>query len=241
MLTGVVVNHVQLGDGRMLMVIAALALGSFPFAALGLLIGYLLDAESAQGGMVLSYFSLAILGGLFAPLDAFPDALATIGHMLPSSHLASLGRALAAGHTPDGVDVLVLGAWAPCWAGWPPGGISPTSARDEPDLDARPGAGAARRLARSRPSGPGCAAPAGDRSARAARPVPCGDRLLHLLPAAVPPDPRAGPGSSGPAAQRLVDLLVAWLRCSASASSGREIPESTGRPSPSSPSPRLRS
>ena len=112
MLAGVVVNHVQLSNGTMLFVIAALALGSLPFAALGLLIGYLLDADSAQGGMVLSYFSLAILGGLFAPLDAFPDALATIGRVLPSSHLASLGRALAAGHTPDGVDVLVLGAWA---------------------------------------------------------------------------------------------------------------------------------
>ena len=38
----------------------------------GLLLGYLLDAESAQGGMVLCFFSLAILGGLFAPLEAFP-------------------------------------------------------------------------------------------------------------------------------------------------------------------------
>ena len=106
------VDHVQLGAGPMLATIAAIALGSVPFAALGLLVGYVLDADSAQGGMVLAYFSLAILGGLFAPLESFPAPLATIGHVLPSSHLASLGRSVAAGRIPDVVDVAVLAAWA---------------------------------------------------------------------------------------------------------------------------------
>ena len=109
---GALVNHVGLGLPVVAAVIGGLALGSLPFAALGLLIGILLDADSAQGGMVLAYFSLAILGGLFAPLDAFPSALATIGRVLPSSHLAGLGRALAAGRVPDATDVLVLAGWA---------------------------------------------------------------------------------------------------------------------------------
>ena len=111
-LAGTLVNHVHLGLGDLVLTIAALALGSLPFAALGLLLGYLLDADSAQGGMVLSYFTLAILGGLFAPLSAFPDWLATIGHVLPSSHLAGLGRSVAAGRAPDVTDVAVLAAWA---------------------------------------------------------------------------------------------------------------------------------
>ncbi len=110
-LAGVLINHVSFGGGTMLLTIAVLAVGAVPFAALGLLIGYLLDADSAQGGMVLCYFTLAILGGLFAPLDAFPDALATIGHVLPSSHLASLGRSVAAGRVPDPTDIAVLAAW----------------------------------------------------------------------------------------------------------------------------------
>lgn len=110
-LAGLVVNHVHLGAATVVTLVAGLALGSLPFAALGLLIGYLLDADSAQGGMVLAYFTLAILGGLFAPLSMFPNVLATIGHVLPSSHLAALGRALAAGHAPDAIDVLVLSAW----------------------------------------------------------------------------------------------------------------------------------
>ncbi len=109
---GQLVNHVDLGVGTWIAVIVVLALGSIPFAALGLLIGYLLDAESAQGGMVLSYFTLAILGGLFAPLEAFPAGIATIGRVLPSSHFASLGRSVVAGQLPDPVDVLVLAAWA---------------------------------------------------------------------------------------------------------------------------------
>jgi ABC-2 type transport system permease protein len=109
---GAVVNHVALGLPTTGLIVGALALGSIPFAALGLLIGYLLDADSAQGGMVLGYFTLAILGGLFAPLDVFPEPLATIGRVVPSSHLADLGRAVAAGRVPDPADVLVLGAWA---------------------------------------------------------------------------------------------------------------------------------
>ena len=109
---GQIVNHVDLGLPTWAATIAVLAIGSIPFAALGLLLGYLLDAESAQGGMVLCYFTLAILGGLFAPLEAFPPGLATIGRVLPSSQFASLGRSVVAGQLPDPVDVLVLVAWA---------------------------------------------------------------------------------------------------------------------------------
>ena len=114
--SAVVVNGVGVAPGRLAVLVAVLALGSIPFAALGVLLGYLLDAESVQGGMVLSFFALAILGGLFAPLSAFPDAIATIGHMLPSSRLASLGRAILAGRGADTADVGVLAAWALAFA-----------------------------------------------------------------------------------------------------------------------------
>ena len=62
--------------------------------------------------MVLSFFTLAIFGGLFTPLPMLPDGIATIGRVLPSSHFASLGRSVVAGRLPDPVDVLVLAAWA---------------------------------------------------------------------------------------------------------------------------------
>jgi ABC-2 type transport system permease protein len=108
---GIVVNHVALGAADVVRLVATLAVGSLPFAALGVLLGYLLDVESAQGGMVLTFFALAVLGGLFVPLDAFPDALATIGRILPSGHLAAIGRATLAGRAPDLGDIAVLIAW----------------------------------------------------------------------------------------------------------------------------------
>src|SRR4051794_520289 len=110
-LAGSAINHLGIGIAGALPVVAALALGAAPFAAIGLLIGYLLDAESAQGGMVLTLFGMAILGGVFVPLEAFPPALATIGAILPSSHLVNLGRAAASGKLPSAVDDAALDAW----------------------------------------------------------------------------------------------------------------------------------
>jgi ABC-2 type transport system permease protein len=109
---GQLVNHLDLGIASWVPMILAIALGTIPFAALGLLVGELFEPESAQGAMVLTFFGMAILGGLFAPLEAMPDTIATIGRMLPSSHLAAVGRAAVAGRLPDATDVLVLGAWA---------------------------------------------------------------------------------------------------------------------------------
>ena len=61
---------------------------------------------------MISFFSLAILGGLWAPLSSFPDTLATIGSMLPSSRLADLGRDAAAGVAPDPAAIAILAAYA---------------------------------------------------------------------------------------------------------------------------------
>ncbi|MFN8619421.1 MAG: ABC transporter permease [Chloroflexota bacterium] len=108
---GIAVNHVGLGASGIVTLVVTLAIGSLPFATLGALLGYLLDVESAQGGMVLTFFALAVLGGLFVPLDAFPDALAAVGRVLPSGHLAAVGRATLAGRMPDVGDVAVLVAW----------------------------------------------------------------------------------------------------------------------------------
>jgi ABC-2 type transport system permease protein len=88
-----------------------LVLGSIPFAALGVLMGYVFDANAAQGAAMITNLSLAVLGGLWAPASALPAALRTIGDVLPSSHLANLGRAAVSGRTPDVTDVAVLVAY----------------------------------------------------------------------------------------------------------------------------------
>ena len=112
MVAGLVINHVELSATAWLQMLVSLAIGALPFAALGMLIGYLFDANSAQGAMMISFFSLAILGGLWAPLSSFPDTLATIGRMLPSFRLADLGRDAATGAAPDLTDIAVLVVYA---------------------------------------------------------------------------------------------------------------------------------
>ena len=109
---GLLVSHVELSAGTWLATFTILVIGSLPFAALGLLIGYFFDTSSAQGAMTITYFSLAILGGLWAPVSSFPETLATIGRMLPSFRLADLGRDVAAGASLDPASVAILAAYA---------------------------------------------------------------------------------------------------------------------------------
>ena len=110
-LTGRIVQGVHLPLETWLLLVPTLALGSVPFAALAVALGYSTRAEHAQPVVMLTYFALALLGGLFAPIDTFPDTIATIGRMLPSYRLADLGWQLLAGGGIDVEDVLVLAGW----------------------------------------------------------------------------------------------------------------------------------
>ncbi|HET9755391.1 MAG TPA: ABC transporter permease [Candidatus Limnocylindrales bacterium] len=112
MVAGLVVNHVELSAGRWLELLVVLVPASLPFAALGLLIGYLFDADSAQGAMLVAFFRLAIIGGLWAPISSFPDTLASIGRVLPSFRIADLGRGVVEGAGIDPADVALLIAYA---------------------------------------------------------------------------------------------------------------------------------
>jgi ABC-2 type transport system permease protein len=107
-----VVNHVELTPSAGVLVIGTMAIGVLPFAALALLIGCVFDATSAQGATIVTYVTLAIVGGLWAPLSSLPDGIATIGRMLPSYRLANLGWQAIAGRPPDPTDMVVLAIYA---------------------------------------------------------------------------------------------------------------------------------
>jgi ABC-2 type transport system permease protein len=112
LIAGATVAHVALPAGTWVQVLVSLAIGALPFVTLGLLIGYLFDTNSAQGAMMVTFFGLAILGGLWAPLSMFPDNLATIGRMLPSFRLADIGRDAAQGLAPNVTDLAFLLGYA---------------------------------------------------------------------------------------------------------------------------------
>lgn len=111
-IAGVVVNRVDVPAVDLACLVLALVIGSVPFAALGILLGYLFDQNSAQGAVMIANFGLAILGGLWAPTEAFPDVFVTIAQVLPSFHFANLGRAAVTGRAPDIADVAILAGYA---------------------------------------------------------------------------------------------------------------------------------
>src|SRR5262249_6952738 len=71
-LAGATIVGVRLSLAQWLGVVTLLWLGTAPFAALGLGIGYLCTAQTAQPATFLAYFGMSILGGLWLPLQAFP-------------------------------------------------------------------------------------------------------------------------------------------------------------------------
>jgi ABC-2 type transport system permease protein len=112
LLVALAVNHVDLPPATWLEVLTVLALGALPFAALGLLIGYVFGPDGAQGAVILSFLALGVLGGLWAPISSFPESVATIGRVLPSYDLAELGREAVRGAAVDPAVVLALAAYA---------------------------------------------------------------------------------------------------------------------------------
>ncbi|MEA2578130.1 MAG: type transport system permease protein [Chloroflexota bacterium] len=106
------VAGVRLPPAEWVALIVLLWLGAVPFAVLGLLLGPVLDADAADVVLPGILVVLAVLGGLFQPVETFPSTLAAIARVVPSYHLADLGWTAIAGRTVDPVDVLVLAGYA---------------------------------------------------------------------------------------------------------------------------------
>lgn len=110
-LLGAVVHHVQMSTSAWVGFLLGTWLGTIPFAALGVLIGYAFDTQSAQGGMMIVYFGLSILGGMWFPYQIMPHAMQVIAQILPSYHFASLGWNAASGQWVGWGNILVLAGY----------------------------------------------------------------------------------------------------------------------------------
>ncbi len=115
-LAGVLVHHVHLGAAAWLGLLAGIWLGSVPFAALGVFMGYALDSESAYGGVMIVYFGLSILGGLWFPYAIMPHGMQLAARILPAYHYASLGWNAVAGHAPGWRNLGILAAYTAVFA-----------------------------------------------------------------------------------------------------------------------------
>jgi ABC-2 type transport system permease protein len=110
-------HDVSLSAGQWLALFAALWVGSLPFAALGLALGFWLSPQLTQPAMMLSTFGLAFLGGLFWPVEAMPKTMARIATWLPSNRYAELGWSVVADHAPTARAVAILAGWTIVLAG----------------------------------------------------------------------------------------------------------------------------
>ncbi|MCK2241021.1 MULTISPECIES: ABC transporter permease [unclassified Crossiella] len=81
---GVIVRQIDLSLAQWAMLIAGLVLGSVPFALLGMAIGQLASAESAQAVTPAVMMALAMVGGLMVPVEIMPDWVGDIARALPS-------------------------------------------------------------------------------------------------------------------------------------------------------------
>jgi ABC-2 type transport system permease protein len=108
---GRLVNGVSLPLGHWLLILVSMIVGTFPFAALGTAIGYLVDGETAQLATMVSYLVLAIMGGFWFPVDNFGSTLRDVAEALPSYRYADLGWQAVQGHTPPVLDAAILLAW----------------------------------------------------------------------------------------------------------------------------------
>jgi ABC-2 type transport system permease protein len=104
---------VSLDAGQWLRVTLGIWIAAIPFAVLGLLIGQVATAESMQPVMTVVMMVMALIGGIFIPIDAMPSGLLSVAKVLPSYWLGQIGRGAV---TSDlsvslGRAVLVLGVW----------------------------------------------------------------------------------------------------------------------------------
>jgi ABC-2 type transport system permease protein len=87
------------------------------FAALGLLMGYLLPAENVMQVMGFVLAMLAVLGGLFWPLNSLPPAMQTIAPYMPTYGVAAIARFPLVGGAFDPAWLASMLAWTAVFAG----------------------------------------------------------------------------------------------------------------------------
>lgn len=88
LLMGFTLGNVRLPFLDAAALVGTLALGTIPFCALGLAIGYFASAQSVHAVVNLFYLPMAFCSGLWIPMPMLPDFLQTIAPLFPAYHLA---------------------------------------------------------------------------------------------------------------------------------------------------------
>ena len=120
-ITGAVFGGVRLEAVQWVSLLVLMVFGALPFCALGLLIGSFVNGQSAPAVVNLIYLPMALLSGLWFPLNLLPLVIQKLAVLWPAWHLAQLGL-MATGQGGDGtasahllylgIFTLAVGRWA---------------------------------------------------------------------------------------------------------------------------------
>lgn len=108
---GGLANGVRLEAWQWPVLVVLLWVGALPFTLLGIGNGYRLTAQTTGVLNVGCLIGLAVIGGLWFPVEAFPHWLATIAGYTPANRFAQLGWSTTAGAAPGLSTVAVLLGW----------------------------------------------------------------------------------------------------------------------------------
>jgi ABC-2 type transport system permease protein len=110
--TATATEAVRLASWQWVALVAALWLGTLPFALMGVAVGLTVGAETAFPLSYGLYMATSALGGLWVPPAQLTSGMRAAAAALPTYRLADLGWRIAAGGSPSWTDALVLAAWA---------------------------------------------------------------------------------------------------------------------------------
>jgi ABC-2 type transport system permease protein len=110
---GIAFGGVRMPVADFAKLLATLVVGSLPFSAMGLALGYFTGPNSAPPTINLIYLPMSICSGLWVPFVFLPKVVQTIALAMPPYHLSQLALGIvgAAGHQSNAMHWEFLGAF----------------------------------------------------------------------------------------------------------------------------------
>jgi ABC-2 type transport system permease protein len=108
---GVLTMHVHLSARLWAAIVLSSWLALLPFALLGIVIGYVATADTAQPVTGTLFLVLSMLGGIWFPISQLPHSMQEVAHATPSYWLSQVARSPLTGSGLDWHAVAVLAAW----------------------------------------------------------------------------------------------------------------------------------
>lgn len=115
-LVAAVKDDVRLSAARWLLTGGAILVSLLPLCALGIFLGYVARSDNLQAVSGGIYSLLALLGGLWVPLETFPTWVQRLAEALPMAWTAKAGRAALQGSWIGWHGTAVLLAWTVVFA-----------------------------------------------------------------------------------------------------------------------------